>query len=451
MVAAAKAHRLQAQTQPAAKPPTSRQDDANACLEMFEERMERGLPDEALRLASCAVDLFFRDEDKAGESRALSCVAQAISAGASIQNIQQNPEGDSSDPYPDPADTSGMQDNARMLDRFDLEDGYDGAVEDGSSLALTDFTQLPISYGERLILETCMKSRSRPYDRQRQEKLSQPRRRGASAEAWGVNDGSSMEKPSSLPQGSSCGGGMSASGVPSGSVPPGSMTSQEVRLSSAQTDKLVSRLCAPKRSKALAKPPGEEIMLMKTKERAAKLKAGGFDITSIVARLAAPRAARALSPTPGERVVLMWNRSENVRKPDLLRINDMAKPSRRGASARAWGVRQQEDYQWPPPPPRPPESARAPPRPKPKVDNGPSDEGISSPEGLPVLTQAEAVLPRLETQTAPASPQVAPKPRTVVPLAPASRPADPPVATEDTSTTTWNHPWRDRNGVDRHA
>jgi len=451
MVAAAKAHILQAQQ--AAKPPTDRQADANACLEMFEERMDRGMPDEALRLASCAVDLFFRDGDKPGESLALSCVAQAMSAGASIQNFQQKPEGDSSAPpmYSEPAGTSGMQDNARMLDSFDLEDGYDGAVEDGgSSLALTDFTQLPISYGERLILETCMKSRSRPYDRQRQEKLSQPRRRGASAEAWGIKDGSSMEKPSSLPQGSSLGGGMSASGVPSGSVPPSSMTSQDVRLSSVQTDNLVSRLCAPKRRKAPSKPPGEEIMLMKTQERAAKLKAGGFDIASIVARLAAPRAARALSPTPGERVVLMWNRSENVRKPDLLRINAMAKPSRRGASARAWGVRQ-EDYPWPPPP-RPPDSARAPPRPKPmpgSKDSGPSDEGISSPEGLRVLSQAEAVLPRLETQTAPASPQVqTPKPRTVVPLA--SRPADPPNATEDMSTT-WNHPWRDRSGVDRHA
>lgn len=223
----------------------------------------------------------------------------------------------------------------------------------------------------------------------------------------------------------------------SGSVAP--LSQQTHTLNTAQTDSLVNRLCKPRSRKQAAKPPGEEIVL-RTQEKSSKLKAGGLDIASIVARLAAPRAARALSPTPGERVVLMWNRSENLRKPDLQRINDLAKASRRGASARAWGVFEDRPNTASvpmPPPPRPPESARGPQRPRPMQPS--KYEGNTSPE---------AALPPLELpQTAPESGQVTPKVRSV------QRPIEGnlPDNSQQDMGQTWAHPWRDRSGVDRQA
>lgn len=351
MVAAAKAHRLVQQQQQkhqpqAQQPPAEQQQDGNVLLQMWEEKMDRGLPDEALQLASAAVDIFFNDGDKAGESRALSYVAQAMAWGATLQKsegVTPSIELGSSGAQERPSIGFGNVDT-RNLDTNNVGDG-------SSSLGLTDLTELPISYGERLILETCMRSRQRPYDRERQEALSRPRKRGGAAQTW-MKDGAksvsvsaqASETERSLPNVS--GGSSSARepsaresiGASSEASVPVSARSQEARLSTAQTDSLVSRLSQPKKNKQLAKAPAEQLLL-RSQDRSSKLKTGGVDIVSIVARLSAPRPGRALSPTPGERVVLMWNRSENQRKPDYERLNQMAKSSRRGGSAQAWGVK----------------------------------------------------------------------------------------------------------------
>merc|ERR1719321_1418219 len=148
---------------------------------MFDERMERGLPDEALRLASTAVDLFYKYGDKAGESRALSCVAQAMASGATL------PKSEGIGAVAMSEHDSSLQDGMLQASKQSADGDGDivDVVEDtASSFAVTDLDQLPISYGERLILETVMKCRQRPYDRKRQEELAQPRRRGATAEAW---------------------------------------------------------------------------------------------------------------------------------------------------------------------------------------------------------------------------------------------------------------------------
>jgi hypothetical protein len=257
-------------------------------------------------------------------------------------------------------------------------------------LAVTDLDQLPISYGERLILETVMKCRQRPYDRKRQEALAQPRRRGGAAEAWGVSGLGERSPPQGSTMRATTSGGSGAldysSGAlgPSGSGPLGSSNnSKDPRLTSDQEARLVDRLCQPKRRKPDAsKTPGEAILL-RNQDRDAKLKTGSIDVAAIVSRLSAPRAIRALSPTPGERVVLMWNRSENLRKPDPQRINELAQSSRRGGSARAWGVfdtpesaRGAAPLAPMPSYPRPPDSARTAPRSRPGAkEGGPGYEG----------------------------------------------------------------------------
>jgi len=347
--------------------------------------MDRGFPDDALRLASAAVDVFFKDGNKPGESRALSCVAQAMAWGATLNGsatssaaLRQRPEVVGSSMSLE-MDSFGAQESTTvgLIDTTPW-----GVVEDSrSSMGLTDLSELPISYGERLILETCVRCRQRPYDRERQEALSRPRRGGKDV---GV-DRSAGER--SLPTVS---GGVSCEPSTQPSTARSSTSQDTRRLNMAQTDQLVNRLSTPRRHQKSAKPPAEQLPL-RSQERSAKPEAGGLAIASMVARLSAPRSARALSPTPGERVVLMWNRSENLRKPDLERLNRLAIASRRGGTAAAWGVRPWEARPWTATAPvlapmsqvpLPPDSAREAPRPQPAAiqDAGPPSEGSPCPE-----------------------------------------------------------------------
>jgi len=400
MVAAAKAHRLAQKNAP--KPPAAHQADAHALLEMCERKMQNGFPDEALSLASTAVDLFFGDGDKPGESRALSCVAQAMAAGATYQKYDglapltaSTDFGESMTQEPSSSLKESLWDSR---DPLFAEQGESGMVEEdaGSSAAYTDLTQLPICYGERLILLTCMKNRGRPYDRHRQEALATPRRRGGTAMAWGVKDkdGASAER---------------FDAAKSSSADPSSWfkSAQEPRLNLQQEALLVSRLAAqPRRHKQPARPAGEQL-ICRSQERAAKLRAAGaLDLAAITARLSAPRALRALSPTPGERVVLMWNRSENLRKPDLNRINELAKSSRRGATARAWGVFEDAATTSLPPSPRgdtiemPPQRSPASAREAPPPRLLPGREAVKDFPRPDVAPNADPALPQLESQSA---------------------------------------------------
>lgn len=525
MVAAEKAHRLvQHPSKPAAQ-----EADANALLVLFDEKIAHGLPDEAFRLATAAADLFYKHGDKVGESRAVSCVAQAMAAGATPPVKSEGSFGDQAG--------SVMQDSFASLGSSGLRDYERRRDKAEDSSIYTELTELPISYGERLILETCMKCKGRPYDRQRQEALAQPRRRGANAEAWGISassTGPSTDR-STVQHGTSGGGAQGFSGAtmdPSDSLPLPCKPSQETRLSSSQEAALVSRLSQPKRRKASARPPGEQIIL-KSHERTANAKVklkneepcvdgiwrrpgedrtieisgcrcgtgegkltwssgaveslttvglsrcsmtmhgtpvtamleqngdelhwsdgniwrrvkndrNAVDISSIVARLSAPRATRALSPTPGERVVLMWNRSENLRKPDFNRLAELAKSSRRGGSARAWGVFDA------------PASARS--------WMSHHEDLVCSPtshtarEKLPGTTAKEEMMPSNEgsvgyesalppLETSPLeSPQAKVSP-TNEPLQDVS--SNVMDASQDMGYT-WHHPWK-RHGVDRHA
>merc|ERR1719265_621874 len=308
--------------------------------------MEKGLPDEALRLASTAVDVFFSDGDKAGESRALQCVAQAMAWGATLQKSEIVGA-------PISADTGSSQaQDSLWLNSRNLEGTQPIGIEDSaSSKAVTDFADLPMSYGERLIFETCLKTQGRPYDRERQEALARPRRHfDATAHGWGLND---KKESSTHSRSSGTAGGSAPSAGPSrdnpslvdskGETSSGQPTAERT-LTAAQTDAMVARLSGAKRPKNSQRPPAEQIILRSPgcasrADAVDRMRKGGVDIASIVARLSTPRTLRAASPAPGERVVLMWNKSENMRKPDLDRLSQLAKSSRRGGTAAAWGVR----------------------------------------------------------------------------------------------------------------
>lgn len=466
MVAAAKAHR---HAQQAGKQ-TPRQADANALLQSFEQKMQKGHVGEALRVATTAVDLFVKEGDRAGECRALSCVAQAMAY--SEQRAEGVLLGTCAPSETGPARQKAASADGEAMPRNCLEEEDDGlaqgvavAAED-ASIAGTDLTQLPISYGERLILETCMRSRSRPYDRQRQEELAQPRNRGGTAASWGVRDGGSGDRTQS--------GGPAATASSSyrGTSQDQSFAyvarARQEALNTEQVDDLVNRLSQPKRAKQSARPPGEQIILRSQEKTKSK---GDIDISSIVSRLATPRAVRALSPTPGERVLMMWNRSDGLRRPDLQRINELAKATRRGGCAKSWGVRPSTVFaepslpnsargpaQFDMPAPRPPDSARGPrPRPAPGTTIK-EDPGNNIAGGDFFDPEAGMELPRLEPVGGSRSPAMILQQELDddFPFDPVTDAADLDIDLPDldrdlpdTSQGNWNHPWR--SGVDRYV
>lgn len=332
MVRAAKAFRQQQ-----SGPNAAQQVDANVLLDSFEGWLSRGLPDEALRVATIAADLFSHAGDRIGESKAFTCVEKAIAAGAKRDHAVS--VGDSSlllgsgsvhsvgSASQEPSmSVLGSNDygDTLMLSR---ESADKEPTQDGSSFADTDFTQLPISYGEMLVLKTAMKCRGRPYDRQRQDFLAKPRDRRSSPETWGLRDSVSTTDQSGTAEACSSSRG------------PGdqSRRQESKSLSSKETDSLVARLTQPKRIKHHSRPPGEQIV-MRSQEMSREKAKVGFDLKAMVARLASPRFARMSSPTPGERIVVSWSRSEHARRPDPQRIKDLATSTRRGGSARAWGI-----------------------------------------------------------------------------------------------------------------
>lgn len=190
-----------------------------------------------------------------------------------------------------------------------VEGGY---LIDDEDLILDDKEDgPPLSYGEQLVLQTYLHSKRRPVDKQRLDLLANPRKR--------------EEEPSdAIPQ-------------------------DLRRMGQKQLQTMIGRLYTPK----IRMDTTEDDKIAEQEE---KSKQGGrpkdFDLNAMVLRLHAPKIkddaeADEASAAPS-------------RPPDLDRINALARPKKRGASAECWGLQ---------PLPMPTlEEDRAPP-------SGPSDGG----------------------------------------------------------------------------
>eukprot|EP00435_Cladocopium_sp_Y103_P065840 s123_g27.t2 len=149
--------------------------------------------------------------------------------------------------------------------------------------------EVPLSFGEQLVLETYLRFRGRRYDRQRQEELCQPRRIKPPADRWSSGRREVLEKE--------------------------------------QLEDLLKRLAGPKRGKAT--DSGELIALHSSKQEMVQRRVQAKDVEATFARLSAPKTARGYDPTPGEKVCLMYNQTSH-RSVNLERLADMAQPKKRG-------------------------------------------------------------------------------------------------------------------------
>lgn len=154
--------------------------------------------------------------------------------------------------------------------------------------------EVPLSFGEQLVLETYLRFRGRRYDRQRQEELCQPRRIKPPADRWSSGRREALEKE--------------------------------------QLEDLLKRLAGPKRGKAT--DSGELIALHSSKQELVQRRVQAKDVEATFARLSAPKTARGYDPTLGEKVCLMYNQTSQ-RSVNLERLADMAQPKKRGGAAAA--------------------------------------------------------------------------------------------------------------------
>lgn len=192
----------------------------------------------------------------------------------------------------------------------------DGTRSVGTASDLT--AELPLSFGEQLVLETYLHCRRRPYDRQRQEQLSQPRRAKASQDSWGSK-------------------GCTNDQVASTMAPEGDKDEVGRALIRRKVDDSVARLSAPKRSMVNKAPAGESIAI-NTQPDEERAKRTAIDVSAMLDRLAAPRLRRPHEPE-GERVTMGANGgSAAIRPVNLQRLSALSKPTKRGASCSAWGV-----------------------------------------------------------------------------------------------------------------
>jgi len=180
-------------------------------------------------------------------------------------------------------------------------------VGHGTSVAESteSYSNVPLCFGEQLVLETYVRYKGRSYDRQRQDELSQPRRHKGDAWAFGAQRGEMMDE-------------------------------NEKVLHKHQVQNLVARLARPKRHQS-NEDAGQMVTLHSMRDEALKRQSAA-DVEALVKRLAAPKKFRAYDPTPGERVCMVYNRWNPTQAVDLGRLADMAKPKKRGGRAESWGV-----------------------------------------------------------------------------------------------------------------
>eukprot|EP00933_Yihiella_yeosuensis_P084399 TRINITY_DN9886_c1_g1_i1.p1 TRINITY_DN9886_c1_g1~~TRINITY_DN9886_c1_g1_i1.p1 ORF type:complete len:360 (+),score=74.92 TRINITY_DN9886_c1_g1_i1:97-1176(+) len=219
--------------------------------------------------------------------------ASKVAQGGAVQQPQLNQQ--------------ALQQHCILNDSIGSQHGG-GSVDGGSqAMELEGGYDIPLNFGEQLVLETYIRCRQRRYDRKRQDELSQPRRARASADSWGIGLSTHEDKESKV-------------------------------LSQAQMNDIVSRLSAPKRNKA-GIGAGEAIAMHSSQKEAAALKArAAADVEATFQRLSAPKAPRPTDPTPGERVCMMYANFHTNRTVNLQRLHDMAKPKKRGGSCNSWGV-----------------------------------------------------------------------------------------------------------------
>lgn len=154
-----------------------------------------------------------------------------------------------------------------------------------NSEALTD---LPLTFGEQLVLETYLRCRQRPYNRQRQDELSQPRHRPGNG---------AMEEPGSA----------------------------AAKLDKSQVEVLLSRLAQPRRHPPLAKSSDQAEVPEETKV----LRRTAAEMEAISQRLHTRQHTRPLSPAEGDRIIMLHNFRNEGRSVDFQRLALMAKPRKR--------------------------------------------------------------------------------------------------------------------------
>lgn len=165
------------------------------------------------------------------------------------------------------------------------------------------FAEWQLSYGERLVLDTFLRSRSRPYDRSRQEELARPRKRLGEASA----------EPDPL--------------IARYAAKP---AAERCRI----VESAVSRLSTPRRRDASApRNEGERIVAQQDSKRKQMYIR---DMDDIVRRLNCPeKSSKNHEPPPGERIVLLHKARMASRSVNMQRIAEMALPSKHASSCKS--------------------------------------------------------------------------------------------------------------------
>lgn len=213
-----------------------------------------------------------------------------------------------------------------------------------------------LCFGEQLVLDTYLRSRSRPYNRERQEELSRPRNRGGISACWnkakvqhrkGGELSFGQVQPQKPPRSTESDYYSSDEG-PSNEEDQGSLPllcNRGTPRAHTNVKKVVERLSKPRMIKRDKVGPGEEKVLLHLK--GLREKALSTDIRELTGRLSNPKPKRTLSPTPGERIVLEYKSNIQGRRCNLKRIDQLAvapprrtregftRPCRRGHDDRA--------------------------------------------------------------------------------------------------------------------
>mmetsp|Transcript_31383 Transcript_31383/g.86275 ORF Transcript_31383/g.86275 Transcript_31383/m.86275 type:complete len:255 (-) Transcript_31383:3-767(-) len=153
--------------------------------------------------------------------------------------------------------------------------------------------KVPLSYGEKLVLQTYLKGRSRPYSQERQNELAKPRCR-------------TVFSPHR--------GGISPRG-------------ETRKLDAAAASSLCSRLAQPRRVNPGVQRSAGEAMVLQT-DVASRERSRQVDTHEMSTRLSHPKAVRH-APAPGELVLRCHNENFLGRRVDGERIAYLAKAVRR--------------------------------------------------------------------------------------------------------------------------
>eukprot|EP00929_Paragymnodinium_shiwhaense_P081639 TRINITY_DN4277_c0_g1_i1.p1 TRINITY_DN4277_c0_g1~~TRINITY_DN4277_c0_g1_i1.p1 ORF type:complete len:541 (+),score=96.04 TRINITY_DN4277_c0_g1_i1:179-1801(+) len=233
---------------------------------------------------------------------------------------------------------AGLSQSQEPSAAYDYDEGYEDA-----------YPELPLSYGERLVLDTYLRGRSKPYDRQRQEELAKPKRENGFLKVSLCSRATTASIDGGTTIGTTIGGSSSS-------------TAKATIGSKADVQSIVARLTEqkPRPDPTGPRNKGEAIVFETMQQQREKFK--GLKTADIVHRLATPRALRPLSPNPGERIMMLHATPRRPYSKD--RLEFLSKSSRRAGSSGAWGVHcgpgssYPHDVLHPPAPPPLPKSAR---------------------------------------------------------------------------------------------